>query len=312
MTGLRRIASEAAPHAATKPRRNRPRFDDRRRLRADARGELGHRRARERADALDRGVQRDAEAELIGRGRHRLAFELLRRANAESRRTRQKPIARSRRSRRIVVLAVGGIARDPRESEIEHAHAPVGPHHRVAGLEIAVNDLERVRRGQPRARLDVRADDLAPVASPPPPTRRACRRRRAPSRLRSGRRGRTRRAPSRRSDDRAGRALALPDQPALRSRRVAAPRMDDLERHAARQFRIARGVDQPHAAARDRLDDLVPADPRRRSCLASSRAPLGVSSRGGRSGRSLVERPHPSDIQLHGNRQRSAGQDLPT
>ena len=56
-------------------------------------------------------------------------------------------------SRVCSAVAASGVAASAfvdhlREAEVEHLHPPVGRHHHVGGLEVAVDDASLVRRGE--------------------------------------------------------------------------------------------------------------------------------------------------------------------
>ena len=136
--------------------------------------------ARERALAVERLVERDAEAELIGPLVGALADDLLGRhvrgrpdpvpvlvsvASAcvavESRSVAVAVVrAVARLARQLVVAA----ARLARESEVDDARAPVLVQQHVVGLEVAVHQPGRVRGRQPAPGRDEDVEHLAPGA----------------------------------------------------------------------------------------------------------------------------------------------------
>ena len=123
----------------------------------------------QRPAAVQRLVQRDAEAELIGARVERLAAELLGR-HVRRRADERAGLGHGRRRRDGASTALptsGGsdrLLREPREPEVHDAHGAVAPDHDVLGLEVAVDDAGRVRRRQPAPGGDEHVQDLAPAS----------------------------------------------------------------------------------------------------------------------------------------------------
>jgi hypothetical protein len=146
----------------------------------DAAGQLCHRIAGKRALAPQGLPQRDAQRELIGLRGDRLAEELLGRHVRGG--SHQRPVPRDPLA---VRPAIGQPRRGPGleersgarrraagEAEVEHTHPQrrpgplvVGADHGVVGLEVAMDQPDRVGSREAAASLQVDLEDLAPVPS---------------------------------------------------------------------------------------------------------------------------------------------------
>jgi hypothetical protein len=123
----------------------------------------------ERPLAVERLVQRDAEAELIagradGLGALRLGRHVHRRAEDAARDREvlvERAVARAARAERH-----RGVAGGAREAEVEHARAAVAADEHVVRLEVAVDDAGVVGGGEAAARPEEQRDDVAPRARP--------------------------------------------------------------------------------------------------------------------------------------------------
>ena len=131
------------------------------------RAQLLDRRPREWMDPEQRGMQRHAEAELVGAWIDRAGPPLLRRhiqGRAEHRpgggdRLQQRVAGRSQLGGRA--LAIGA-----REPEVEDPHPLVGADQHVLRLEVPMHQADRVRGRQTAARLQIDIEQLTPVPQP--------------------------------------------------------------------------------------------------------------------------------------------------
>jgi hypothetical protein len=103
--------------------------------------------------AVERRVQRDAEREQIRTRVDGLAAELLgRHVGGRS----HEDAGRGE----VHILDGAGVVAGERDAEVGHRHVSVGPEEHVVGLEVAVNDPRRVRRGEAATCLDEGLEDL--------------------------------------------------------------------------------------------------------------------------------------------------------
>jgi len=289
---LRALLRQAAHHGA-RDRRGQPSIGRRLRLLAF----LEHRnrgRARQRMHAVQRFVERDAEAELIAarvdvRAQQLLGRHVARRAEHGAGRGQideQRRAVRARHRSRTT-QRVGGRRRpapgivDPEqragEPEIGDTHAAIAADEHVVGFEVAVQQADRVRRHQAARRLVKHLEDLAPRPRPALQPRRqrvaldelhrdvdvlAVRPRGGDARTCAGRRG----SPDvvDRDDVRVvelGDRLGLALQARARLFRVRAEvRAQHLERDLAIELGIVRREHVAHAAGAERRQHEVAAD----------------------------------------------------
>ena len=251
--------------------------------------------AGERLLAVERLVERDAEAELIAAGVRRARPGA---APAPCRpacpATTPHSVSGDRRSpppgsggcRRRLLAAASAHRPRPARSP------PPGPGRRrpsstLSGLKSRWTSPAACAAASPRpAGEEDRPRSRARSAAPPPATAAASAPRRTPWPRRPGRRTCRRRRPRPRWDGTAGRSPAPRAAAAARSASAAAPpvRPQQLERHLAVELRIVRRVDHAHAAGADAVQDHVAADRRagreRRPRLLGRRGPRGNVSVG--------------------------------
>jgi hypothetical protein len=234
---------------------------------------LGQRQQRiggERALAVQGLVEGDAEAELIGARVRRAREKLLgrhveRRTQQLAGRGQRGAVRGERRVRRrrdggSAPAVRGDVVRQP---EVHHPHGAVARHHHVLGLEVAVHEAGVVGGREPVPRRRERVANLAPPA----------RRRRQP-----GGQRRSFDELHRHEHPTVDRAGVVDDHDAgmgeardrlgLAQQAVAAGLgagalrrvVQKLERDLAIELRIVGGVDLPHAAATDQVQDHVAPD----------------------------------------------------
>ena len=262
-----RIGREAASHRAPEPRGHVAIVPGLRDLAGrHARRELHHAGTLERPLTVERLVERDAERELVA-ARVGAAAELL--GGHVRGRAHHRAGARQILRQRRLATGDGGIGRrgtrDRRagrrdQPEVGDAHAAVLREQHVVGLEVAVNEAERVRGHEPATGLHERVDDRVdrPRRELEPAAQRAA--------LRELHRD---------VDLIAERAdlvdldhvavidlrhrLRLAEQPRPRLTRAGAG-AQQLDRDLAIEVRIVRGVDDAHAARAQLAEDDEPAD----------------------------------------------------
>jgi len=151
--------------------------------------------------------------------------------------------------RQLVTLA--------REAEVHDADAAVVADQHVVRFEVAVDHAGRVRRGEPFAGGDERAHDVAPR---PLLARQPQRQRLALDQLHRDEHGLADRADVVDRDHvrmrQPGERLGLAQHPRRRARRAGLARPHHLERDAAVEVGVVRGVDDAHAARADPLLDV--------------------------------------------------------
>jgi hypothetical protein len=266
----------------TSPRRTTSRIHDGTRL---SRGGVGARPLRkgghdrrhvlagEGPFAIERAVERDAEAELIAARRRRLARELLgrhvRRRAAHPRDRRVAGVFGRRHRGRTARIADGALEA-AREPEVADAHAAVAADEHVGGLEVAVDESGGVGGGEAASRVDEAIDALSPrafaVAEP-------LRQRGAVDELHGDEGAAVDHAGVEHGDHvgmlQPRHRLRLAPQPRLVAHGVGA---QDLDGDLAVELRIVRGVDDAHAAFAEPIEEEIAAEggaarrARRRRC----------------------------------------------
>ncbi len=136
--------------------------------------ELGQSLSAERAHAVERLEQRHAEGELIARRRGPVAAQLL--GRHVGRRAEHRPGLRQRQGgvghagrRRRAARGRDAVAAGSRQAEIGDPRPIVGADEHVLWLEVAVDDADRVGRGQTATGLDEHGERIAPGSRPGQP-----------------------------------------------------------------------------------------------------------------------------------------------
>ena len=227
-------------------------------------GRVDDPRQGERPAAVERLVERDREAELIAARVDGAAVALLgrhvRRGADAGAGARQR--LEGRRGARLGLTGLGR-ADAARQPEVEDAHPSVGADDHVLGLEVAVDDAERVRRGEAAPGGEVDVADLAPRAPPlvTPGAERA-----AWHVLHRDEHALAERADVVHGDDvgvgEARQRASLAEEPRapLGIARAVEVGPHDLDGDGAIELGVVRGIDDAHAAGAEPFEDRVAPD----------------------------------------------------
>ena len=144
------------PHGAVECGADARQMAQRRRLPVEYRGQRVHRRlAEERRSARQHFVEHDAKGKDIRARIHEQASRLLGRHVGH----RAENLALQGLERAGDIRAHRGVVRDELgQAEVQDLHQPVAPDHHVLGLDVAMDDAERVGGLEPSRRLDHEID----------------------------------------------------------------------------------------------------------------------------------------------------------
>ncbi|MCY1008945.1 hypothetical protein OV079_25985 [Nannocystis pusilla] len=261
------VVGQAAQHQALQPRRHRP-LEPRRQLPAHHRvRDLVGGLAGERPLAVQRLVERHAQAELVGQRVGRAAAELLRRhvrrrpeQDARGRAGRLRP-----RQRDLVGVLVVVLVAEADQAEVDHADPAVAADQDVVGLDVAVDEAGRVRRRQAARRLGEHRRDLAPA---PTLLREPCPKGHAGDELHGDEHLVAVEADLVDLDHvrvrQLGQRLGLAQQPILPARvRLAVAALQQLDRDLAVELRIVGRVDHSHRPGAEAAEQREATDPSR-------------------------------------------------